>query len=501
MNQKKAGVIISYCSEAIKILSSLLYTPLVLRLLGQSEFGLYQLVHSVVAYLSLLSLGFTASYARYYYKTKNEGTEEDVAQLNGMFMAVFLVIALVAGLCGAGMVSSLRVIFSTGLTEAEFGKARILMILMVFNLCVTFPDSVFNCIISAHEQFIFQRLLSLLRGLFGPLITIPVLLMGYHSVGMVLVSTVLTLTQFAVNAWFVLGKLRIRFSFRRFDRHIFLDIGRFTFFIFLNQIINQINWNVDKFLLGRMIGTAAVAVYAVGANLNSLYIHYSSIISSVFSPKINRLVAERNDNHELSLLFTQVGRIQFILLSLVLTGFVFFGKPFVRLWAGKNYGEAFYVALWLMVPALVPQIQSLGIEIQRAKNKHQTRSIVYSLVSVGNVLISIPLIRRYGVIGATIGTAIAITLGETLFLNWYYARRIGLEIAEYWRQILRMLPALALPVAAGLAIRHCVAIDGYLSLAVWAVLYTALFCVCMWLFGMNASEKKLVTNLTARFRR
>ena len=501
MNQKKAGVLLSYFSEAIKILSSLLYTPIVLRLLGQSEYGLYQLVYSVVGYLALLNLGFTGSYTRYYYKTKAEGTEEDVANLNGMFMTVFLFITLVVAACGAVLVCNIHRVFSTGLLEEEYKTARILMIIMVFNLCITFPNSVYNCIISAQEQFIFQRVLSLSMGLLGPLFEIPMLLMGYGSIGMALTTTALRIIQIAINAWYVLVRLHTRFSFGHFDKLIFRDISRFTFFIFLNQIINQLNWNVDRFLLGRMIGTAAVAVYAVGANLNSLYVHYSSIISSVFASHFNRLVAERNDNHELSLLFTQVGRIQFILLSLVLTGFVFFGKPFVRLWAGKNYGEAFYVALWLMVPALVPQIQSLGIEIQRAKNKHQTRSIVYSLVSVGNVLISIPLIRRYGVIGATIGTAIAITLGETLFLNWYYARRIGLEIAEYWRQILRMLPALALPVAAGLAIRHCVAIDGYLSLAVWAVLYTALFCVCMWLFGMNASEKKLVTNLTARFRR
>ena len=501
MNQKKAGVIISYCSEALKILSSLLYTPLVLRLLGQSEYGLYQLVYSVVGYLGLLSLGFTGAYSRYYFKTRKEGTEENVANLNGMFMTVFLAIALVAALCGTIMVLNVRAVFATGLAEEELKSAKILMAIMVFNLCVTFPDSVFNCIISTHEQFIFQRLLSLLRGVFGPFLTIPALLMGYGSVGMVLVSTVLTLTQIAINAWFVFVKLHTRFSFGHFDWPIFRDISRFTFFIFLNQIIDQINWSVDRFLLGRMVGTVAVAVYAVGANLNALYLHYSAIISSVFSPLINRLVAERNDNHELSELFTRIGRIQFIMLSLVLSGFVFFGKRFVELWAGQNYSEAFYVGLWLIVPATIPLLQTLGLTIQTAKNKHQARSIVYALISIGNVLISIPLIRRYGVVGASIGTAIALTLGETLFMNWYYAKRIGLEIGAFWREILRIFPALVVPVAAGLVIHSRVTITGYASLALWIAVYTAIFAVFMWRFGMNASEKKLLTDLTARFRR
>ena len=58
LSQKKVGALLSYVSEAIRILTALIYTPIMLRLLGQSEYGLYQLVHSVVSYLSLLSLGF-----------------------------------------------------------------------------------------------------------------------------------------------------------------------------------------------------------------------------------------------------------------------------------------------------------------------------------------------------------------------------------------------------------------------------------------------------------
>lgn len=68
MNQRKMGVILTYTSEAIKILTGLLYTPIMLRLLGQSEYGLYQLVYSVVSYLSLLSMGFGSSYLRFYSK-------------------------------------------------------------------------------------------------------------------------------------------------------------------------------------------------------------------------------------------------------------------------------------------------------------------------------------------------------------------------------------------------------------------------------------------------
>mgnify|MGYP000202345569 CR=1 FL=1 len=75
VDQKKAGVLLSYLAQIIHILSGILYTPIMLRLLGQSEYGLYQLVASVVSYLNVLSLGFGSSYMRFYSRIKKDGDE------------------------------------------------------------------------------------------------------------------------------------------------------------------------------------------------------------------------------------------------------------------------------------------------------------------------------------------------------------------------------------------------------------------------------------------
>jgi O-antigen/teichoic acid export membrane protein len=180
-------------------------------------------------------------------------------------------------------------------------------------------------------------------------------------------------------------KLGMRFSFRGLEFSLLKEMIAFTFFIFLNQIIDQVNWAVDKFLLVRMIGPATVAVYSVGAQINSLYIQMSTAVSSVFIPKVNQIVASSDDNRELTGLMARVGRIQYIILMLILTGFVFFGKSFIRLWTGAGTELAYYVALLLMVPVTVSLVQNLGIEIQRAKNMHKTRSVVYACLAVGNV--------------------------------------------------------------------------------------------------------------------
>ena len=492
INQRKAGVIISYAGQLIQILSGLIYTPIMLRLLGQSEYGLYQLVYSFVSYLSLLSFGFTASYMRYYSRAKAKKDEDEVNRLNGMFMIIFLVISVICILCGMVMLENIENIFADGLTAAEYPTARTLMALLVFSMALTFPSSVFDAFTSANERFFFQKVVVCLQNLLNPFLTLPLLLLGYGSVGMVCVTTFLTGAKLAVNAWFALKKLHMRFFFRGFRLSLLKEMGMFTFFIFLNQIIDQINWSVDKFLLGRLAGTEAVAVYGLGGQINTMYLQFSTSISNVFVPKVNKIVATSDDNGELTQLFTKIGRGQFIVLGLIVTGFIFFGKPFMNFWGGKGYGDSYYVALWLILPVTVPLIQNLGIEIQRAKNKHKVRTVVYFFIAIANIFISIPLIKTFGTVGAAMGTAVSLLVGNIFFMNWYYHNCIGIDICHFWKSIARFLPALIVPCAAGTAIKLLVPMNSVFVMCVWILVYGSLYCLSMYFLGMNYTEKQMI---------
>lgn len=492
INEKKAGVILSYLGQIVKIIVNLIYTPIMLRLLGQSEYGLYQLVYSVVSYLSLLSLGFGSSYLRFYSRYKAQKDEDGVAKLNGMFMLIFCSISIICVLCGTVMIGNIRGIFGTGLTDNEYETAKILMGLLIINLALTFPNSVFNCSITAHEKFLFQKLLILFQNIFSPFLTLPLLIMGYGSIGMVSVTTFLTFALLLSNVFFCFKKLHIRFMFQELQVGLLKEMWVFTFFIFLNQIIDQVNWSVDKFLLGRFAGTTAVAVYGVGGQINSMYLEFSTSISNVFVPKVNRIVAESNDNEQLTKLFTKVGRIQFLVLGLVLSGFIFFGYPFVKMWAGEEYGASYAVAILLIVPVTVPLVQNLGIEIQRAKNMHKVRSIVYLFIAIANVFISVPLIKFFGPAGAALGTAISLFAGNIIFMNWYYHARIGMNMIYFWQEIAKFIPAFIAPCVVGIAIMKFINITGLVKLGVFAGVYAAVYGLSMYFLGMNEEEKQLV---------
>lgn len=492
INQRKAGVILSYAGQFAKILISVIYTPIMLRLLGQSEYGLYQLVYSVVSYLSLLSLGFSSSYIRFYSRYKVHNDEDGVARLNGMFLLIFVILSIVCILCGFVMLGNIREIFGSGLTDSEYSTAKILMALLIINLAITFPNSVFTCSITAHEKFLFQKFLILLQNICNPLLSLPLLIMGYGSIGMVSVTTLLTLLVLVMNIYYCFHNLHIRFCFKEFQIRLLKEMWLFTFFIFINQIIDQINWSVDKFLLGRFAGTTAVAVYGVGGQINSMYIEFSSSVSNVFVPKINRIVVESNDDRELTKLFTKVGRIQFIILGLILSGFIFFGFPFVKIWAGSDYADSYVIALLLIAPVTVPLIQNLGIEIQRAKNMHKARAVVYLFIALANIAISIPLIKFMGPVGAALGTAISLLAGNIVFMNWYYHARIGMNMFYFWKEITKLSKGLVIPCIIGFIIMKYVNIIGIVKLGMFVIIYVVVYLFSMYFFGMNSTEKNLV---------
>lgn len=204
INQLKAGALLSYVSMGLGYIISILYTPIMLRLLGQSEYGLYNLVSSVVSYLGLLNFGFGSAYMRYYSRYRVENDEENIAKLNGMFLTVFTIIGLVAMLAGMVLVLNTELIFGDKLTANELSKAKILMAIMVFNLSTSFPASVFNSYITANEQYVFQKIVQMIKTVLSPFIMLPVLLMGYKSIGMVVVTTILTITVEIVNIIFCL---------------------------------------------------------------------------------------------------------------------------------------------------------------------------------------------------------------------------------------------------------------------------------------------------------
>lgn len=378
------------------------------------------------------------------------------------------------------------------MNDKELEQIRIMMLLMVFNIAFTFPMSIWGAIITAYEDFIFQRLVNIARIILNPIIMIILLYIGYKAIAMVVVITLFNITTLCINAWYCHNKLHIKVKFARFKWKFLKEVTLYSFWIFLNAIIDRIYWSTGQFVLGMYAGATAIAIYAVAIQMEHIFISFSTAISGVFLPKVTAMITKEQNEKIISDLFIRTGRIQYLIVSFILVSFIIFGKQFITLWAGSNYEEAYIISLLFFIPLTVPSIQNLGIIILQARNQMKFRSILYIIIALCSLVISIPLAKSYGGIGCAIGTSISLILGQIIAMNIYYYKKLNINIPLFWREITKLS---IIPIILGIIGWYglqFININDIFSLLGFIILFTIIYLPLIWTSGMNNYEKKLI---------
>lgn len=498
INQLKAGSMLSYLQLAVSMIISLIYTPAMLNILGKAEYGVYSMASSAISYLTILNLGFGSSYVRFYSQDKAQG--KDTSSTNGLFLSVFLILGVVCFFAGLVLVKNVHIIFDEGLTTAELSRLRLMMMILTVSTTVTLSTSVFSSIITANEKFVFQKIINILKTIFSPIVCWIFLALGYRSVMMTLVSATITIVVDIINVYYCIVRLKTKFSLKNAKLSRLIEIGGFSFFIAVNSIVDQVNWNIDTIILGRFCGSAVTATYSVGAYINNLYMNISVAISSVFVPRINRMIAEKKPIKEVTDLFAKISRVQIMILAMVLFGFVFLGRQFLDLWAPSGYGTSYTVALLLMLGGTIPFMQNAGIAIQTAMAKHQIRSIACMIMAVINVAMSIPLAKFFGPVGSASGTFISLISVNTIFMNIYYHKGLHLDMIAFWKQMLNLLPAFISSCIVGGIIYKFIPINNYFDLILAGTLFVGFYVSFLFVFSLNDSEKRMLRSMLKRKR-
>ena len=498
INQIKFGAIMTYVSYGLNVVLTLISTPLMINKLDQTEYGVYQLMIPLVSCLQVLTFGLGSAYTRYYSIYKTQGNKEKMATLNGMFVTIYSSLGLLAGVIGFSMSFFLPTIFPE-LSAESVPLAKTLLRIMSVNMACSFPVYVFTSHIVVNEAYVFQKTVAALKMILNPIVTIPLLFLGFGTKAIAVLALVLTVATGIVDMIYCFKVLKMPLKFGHFDLSLMKDMGRFTFFVFISIVVDEINWNSDRIVLGMFRGENDVAVYGAAAQLNIYFMSMATMLTNVFVPRAHRLIAQGRPDKEVSDLFIKVGRIQFMVMCFIIVGFIAIGEGFMRYYTSDDYVAqgAFTIALMLMIPTIIPSIQNLGSEIQQAKNKHAFRAITGLLVAIANVALSIPLCMWLGGVGAALGTSFTVIVGRTL-MNWYYKKHIGLDIGRFWLAILRILAGMLLPLTVAIVMALFWEITTVSQLILGGIGIAVLDGVCMWFFGMNREDREMIAGPVLR---
>lgn len=496
MSQLKAGALLNYAVIVLNTLVGLLYTPYMLRLMGQSEYGLYSLVASVIAYLTVLDLGFGNAIIRYTAKFRAEGKIREQYEMFGMFLIIYLVIGIVVFVLGLGLYNNIDSFFGQTMTPEEIEKAQIMVLILIFNLAITFPLSIFGSIINAYEHFIFPRVVNIIRILLNTLIMVLLLKQGYKAVAMVIVQTIFNIATLILNWIYCKYKLKIKILYARFKWKFLKEISVYSFWIFLFVIMDRVYWSTGQFVLGAVSGTVAVAVYAISIQLQNMYMQFSNAISSLFLPKITGIVTKNDDKKVVSNLFIRTGRLQFIILAYILVAFIVFGRQFIYLWAGPGYEDSYIIACIFFIPLTIPLIQNIGITILQARNQMKFRSILYICIALISLIFQVYLSKIYGGIGCAVAVSGALIIGQIIIMNVYYSIKQKIDMLVFWKEIFKMS---FIPIILGMLFYNVFTnfffLNDWYSFAFGVLLFSLVYLPIFYITSMNKEEKQLVSSM------
>lgn len=491
------GVILSYITMAAGILVSLTYTPFLLQSLGQQQYGLYNMGQAAVSYLGLAEFGFGNAVVRYVAKYKAEGNEWKTAGLYGTFFKLYFVLAAIVFTIGMGICLLSDRFFTVTTGVQGYMELKTIIAIMVVNLTLTFAMTPYSAIINAHERFAFIKITNLLYTILKPLVMIPLLLWGYKAVGLSVITLLLTFLLNLSNVIYVKKALKITVSYKKKDTQpgLLREVMGYSFFIFLGTLTAQLNDNADSLILGSISGEAAVAIYAVGYQLSTYIKQIPGAFSGVLFPRVTAQITKGASMKEMSALMTRIGRLQFYIIFLLCSGFCLFGQEFIYLWAGEGYEITYWIVIALILPASIPGMQSVGVLIVQAVNRHRFRAILYAVCAGLNVLTSVPAGMKYGPLGCAVCTGATTLLTAGIVINWYYANKIHLDIVGFWKSICLLLLRLAPICFVGVILNLLITTQSWLWVFVKIGIYTLCCGLYMLLVCFDAWEKQTVSRL------
>ena len=433
-NKLKSDVIISYVAMIIALFTTFFLTKYEIAYLGKELYGILSLINSTIGYIAILDMGVGQTIIRYIAKYNAEGKVEKINKISGYSFKNYIKISIIGLIIGIAIIIRPIYIFGS-LTESTEGIFRVCFFISLINILLQIPGATFNSILSGFSKYKTIKIVNIVKSILRAVLIIVFLNLGLSILSIFIVDLIINQGINVFNYIYVTKKLNVKLNFKPIDKLLKKELTRYSFFVFLGIITDQVFWKTDGIILGILSTTSVVSVYSISSQIISQYLLLCSTLSSVFLPRIVEKITSGESKKEINKFFIKASRYQYIFVGMILISYIFIGKDFLILWLGNNFVDAYYYGLIIMISLTVPMFQTTGYQILYAMGKHNFRSIIYLLNAILNIVISIILFYIIGPMGVAIATAIAMVLGNTIIINIYYKKVLELKLMNFFKYV------------------------------------------------------------------
>jgi O-antigen/teichoic acid export membrane protein len=488
-----------YATLLINTLISLVLVPYNLHHLGSSAYGLWMLTASVSAYFSVLDMGYGGAVLKYVSEYK---AKKDVKSLNEILSTMFFVylgLGVLTYAVAIGVSFLLPTFFNLSPEEAHTGQVLLLIIALL--VAVHFPFSVYGGVTNAFERYWVNNLVGTVVNVLAAAANVVVLWLGYGLIELVAATTALHLGShliYRLNARQAFPELRIR---REFFRRAWLrELTGFSVYVSVIDWSSRLTYTSALFVIGHFFNTTAVAGYAVANRCSEALLRLTSQLHTFLFPMVVHRAVEGSPERQRSLM-VRATRFQLAVAVAICASVAAVADVLLRAWVGPGFDDSAPVLQILAFVVVVRAWLAMPGNVLKATGHQKYLAISYAWCAVASLLLSITLVKPFGILGVAWSIAIPVVVLAGASVFPHTCRIVGMTAWQGYREI--VLPAVApatVVIALLAATRHAVPprlLPVLLHMGAGALLYAGLF----FLFGLDRQERQWLTAAMVQLKR
>lgn len=502
MNKKVSGVFFSYLLIVVDILVTLLLLPYLWDNLGPDEYGLYKMLQSTAAFMSVMDFGLGGTITRYIVKFKTEGDLRKQENFMAMGLTIYGLLATVTLVISVGIAAVIPTMYAASVPAPRMQEAQLIFLLLAGSHALMLFSHAYTGLFSAYERFSYTKASNIVK----VLLRIALIFVGMQFWGsatmVAVVDFLLSFGLLLVHILYARFSVKCKIKLHKWDGKLAREAMFFTSAILIQTTVNQFNTNVANVVLGIFSTTAVVGMYSLVLQMYNMYSGFSTAISSVYLPSISATVFQGADDKTITAKVIEPSRIQLVTLLLAASGFILYGRDFLPLWIDEGLDEVYLLTSILMIASLLNLSQNTITSVLKAKNKLHGKSLILAISTAANFGLTCLLVPHLGAMGAVIGSCFSLLFGYGLALNIYYHKVIHINMFTYYKKTYAgIVPTTLLCMVIGFGIRYLIPFGGWLGFLTEAGCYVIVFAVLMYLLGLNKGEKMLIGKFFKKFKK
>jgi O-antigen/teichoic acid export membrane protein len=464
-------------------------SPYVVHSLGNTGYGIWVLIGSLVGYLGLLDLGVRGAVMRFIANLHAASDHQEAGHMASAGLFLFSISGLAAVAISIGLALGAGRFFT--IPPEMVMTARIVLVIGGVNIAVALVSGVFGGIITAMQRFDLNSGIEVTVEIIRASGVFLVLHAGHGLVALALVQLTASLLRGGAAFWIsrrVYPALRL--TARGWSRPHVRQLMGFSVYATLLSVSSMIILELDSVVIGAFLPVGMIAFFGIAVNLTNNARSLVSGISQTIAPRVSALEGKGDprDAHRVPVI---AGRLASLVILPVVVTFLLRGTTFIRLWMGADYAALSGKVLWILSIALmVAAGRQVIASTMLGLNRHRALVPLYLAEAAVNLGLSVLLVQRYGLIGVAWGTTIPNLITSLIGVPWIFHRVVGVPMLELWRDIwIRPLVAILPFGVATYAVDMMWGAQSLYAFFFQILLVLPLAALGAWLVALNAGER------------